>query len=51
VEAGKKRLITIRQLLTMTSGLQNTGRGDEVYDAPDSVKRKRRLFPTLSVLI
>ena len=35
---GKKRLITIRQLLTMTSGLQNTGRGDEVYDAPDSVK-------------
>jgi CubicO group peptidase (beta-lactamase class C family) len=35
---GRKKLITIRQLLSMTTGLQHNGMGSEVYAAPDSVK-------------
>ena len=36
---GRKKLLTIRQLLSMTTGIQHTGLGAEVYDAPDSVKQ------------
>lgn len=35
---GRKKLITIRRLLSMTAGLQHTGEGLEVYGAPDAVK-------------
>jgi CubicO group peptidase (beta-lactamase class C family) len=36
---GRKKLITIRMLLSMTSGIQHIGTGNEVYAAPDSVKQ------------
>ena len=35
---GRKKLLTIRQLLSMTTGIQHNGFGDEIYAAPDSVK-------------
>lgn len=35
---GRKKLVTIRHLLSMTSGLQHTGVGAEIYPLPDSVK-------------
>jgi CubicO group peptidase (beta-lactamase class C family) len=35
---GRKKLITVRMLLAMTSGVQHMGIGNEVYAAPDSVK-------------
>lgn len=35
---GRKEAITIRHLLTQTSGLQHTGTGAEVYNVPDSVR-------------
>ena len=35
---GRKEAITIRHLLTQTSGLQHIGTGTEVYKAPDSVR-------------
>ncbi len=37
-EQGRKAAMTIRHLLTMTSGIQNNGTGQEVYAAPDMVK-------------
>ena len=35
---GRKAAMTIRHLLSMTSGIQNTGSGSEVYPAPDWVR-------------
>ena len=38
MKQGRKQAMTIRHLLAMTSGIQNTGSGMEVYPAPDVVK-------------
>jgi CubicO group peptidase (beta-lactamase class C family) len=38
MKQGRKAAMTIRHLLTMTSGIQNTGTGMEVYAAPDIVR-------------
>jgi CubicO group peptidase (beta-lactamase class C family) len=35
---GRKQLVTVRHLLTQTSGLQHVGTGYEIYPAPDSVR-------------
>ncbi len=37
MKQGRKATMTIRHLLSMTSGIQNTGSGMEVYGAPDMV--------------
>ncbi len=38
LKQGRKQALTIRHLLSMTSGIQNTGTGSEVYPAPDFVR-------------
>lgn len=38
MKQGRKAAMTIRHLLSMTSGIQNTGTGMEVYAAPDMVR-------------
>ncbi len=38
MKQGRKAAMTIRHLLSMTSGIQNTGTGMEVYAAPDIVR-------------
>lgn len=38
LKQGRKKLLTIRQVLSMTTGLQHIGLGAEIYATPDSVK-------------
>jgi CubicO group peptidase (beta-lactamase class C family) len=38
MKQGRKAAMTVRHLLLMTSGIQNTGSADEIYPAPDIVK-------------
>jgi CubicO group peptidase (beta-lactamase class C family) len=38
MKQGRKAAMTIRHLLSMTSGIQNSGVGAEVYSAPDYVR-------------
>jgi CubicO group peptidase (beta-lactamase class C family) len=38
LKQGRKAAMTLRHLLSMTSGIQNTGTGSEVYPAPDFVR-------------
>jgi CubicO group peptidase (beta-lactamase class C family) len=38
LKQGRKAAMTVRHLLSMTSGIQNTGSGNEVYPAPDFVR-------------